>query len=271
MPYRLIKGIFAVRCRHAQCPFHDQIKIEQDIVGVTEEDVRSEAIKMARDQAMVKHDSLYGRKHALETPEIRMASGTVQKLGVPSGHGSARQKSVIVRRFGKGEVILKKGEAAPTVCEILEGSAYPLANKSHRYAAGDCFGVAALVPNQTRLSDVIAAADGTTVAFYDLGDLRKIEPGRASRVVSQIMADTLRVVEELGEETPQREEQDRFLTAGTFPTDLKGAAPDGAALRFGTYCRGRQGPPPRRFVQLSSPYCPWNNSSAGRGRRTYNL
>lgn len=197
MPYRLVKGIYAVRCRHAQCPFHDQMKIEENIVGVTEEDVRAEAMKMARDQATVKHDSIYGRKHGLEAPEIHMVSGMVQKLG-PATSSEGRQKGVAVRRFGKGEVILKKGDAASTVCEILEGSAYPLTNRTHRYVAGDCFGVAALVPNHTRLSDVIAQADGTTVAFYDLGDLRQNEPGRASRVVTRIMDDTLRIVDELG-------------------------------------------------------------------------
>jgi hypothetical protein len=198
MPYRLVKGIYAVRCRHAHCPFHDQMKIEQNIAGVTEEDVRSEAMKMARDQATVKHDSIYGRRHGLETPEIRMVSGTIQQLGPATASEEGSQKGVVVRRFGKGEVILKKGEAAATVCEILEGSAYPLENKSHRYSAGDCFGVAALVPNHTRLSDVLAQTDGTTVAFYDLGDLKQNEPGRASRVVSRIMEDTLRVVDELG-------------------------------------------------------------------------
>jgi len=198
MPYRLVKGVYAVRCKHAQCPFHDQMKIDENIVGVTEEDVRTEAIKMARDQATVKHDSIYGRKHGLEAPEIHMVSGMVQKLGPAGSSEEGTQKGVVVRRFGKGEVILRKGETASTVCEVLEGSAYPLANKSHRYGAGDCFGVAALVPNHTRLSDVVAQVDGTTVAFYDLGDLRQNEPGRASRVVSRIMDDTLRVVDELG-------------------------------------------------------------------------
>ena len=197
MPYRLVKGVYAVRCRHAQCPFHDQMKIEENIVCVTEEDVRAEAMKMARDQATVKHDSIYGRKHGLDSPEIHMVSGVIQRLG-PATTSEGAQKGVAVRRFGKGEVILRKGEAASTVCEILEGSAYPMENKTHRYAAGDCFGVAALVPNHTRLSDVVAQTDGTTVAFYDLGDLRQNEPGRASRVVSRIMDDTLRVVDELG-------------------------------------------------------------------------
>jgi Cyclic nucleotide-binding domain len=198
MPYRLVKGIYAVRCTYAQCPFHDQMNIEQNIVGVTEEDVRSEAMKIARDQATVKHDSIYGRRHGLEAPEVRMVSGMIQKLGVAASPEQGGQTSVVVRRFGKGDVILRKGEAAATVCEILEGTAYPLANRSHRYVAGDCFGVAALVPNKTRLSNVIANSDGTTVAFYDLGDLRQNEPGRANRVVSGIMEDTLRVVDELG-------------------------------------------------------------------------
>jgi CRP-like cAMP-binding protein len=198
MPYRLVKGIYAVRCRHAQCPFHDQMKIDENIVGVTEEDVRTEAMKMARDQATVKHDSIYGRKHGLESPEIHMVSGVVQKLGPATSSEGAAQKGVTIRRFGKGAVILKKGDAASTVCEVLQGTAYPVTNKSHRYVAGDCFGVAALVPNHTRLSDVVAQSNGTTIAFYDLGDLRQNEPGRASSVVSRILDDTLRVVDELG-------------------------------------------------------------------------
>ena len=37
------------------------------------------------------------------------------------------------------------------------------------------------------------------MAFYDLGNLRQNEPGRANRVVSRIMDDTLRVVDELGQ------------------------------------------------------------------------
>jgi hypothetical protein len=195
----LYKGVFAVRCRHPHCPYNDQIKIDQEIMGVTEEDVRGEAFKMARDQAVVKHDSVFGRRtHGLESPEIRMASGSIQKLGGASAAEGGNQKGMTMRRFRKGEVILKKGEAAGTVCEILEGGAFPSANKSHHYGVGDCFGVAALVPHHTRLSDVIAASDDTTVAFYDLANLRSSEPNRATRVVNRIMEDTLQVVDELG-------------------------------------------------------------------------
>ena len=198
MPYKLIKGIYAVRCRQPHCPFNDQIRIEQDISGVTEEDVRSEALKMARDQATIKHDSIYWRRHSLGNPEIRMVSGQIRKIGPDAPVEVDSKGGVVVRRFSKGEVILRKGEAAGTVCEILEGNAHPRTNRTHRYGVGDCFGVAALVPNHTRMSDVIADADDTVVAFYDLVDLRQTEPGRATRIVSRIMEDTLQVVDELG-------------------------------------------------------------------------
>jgi len=198
MPYKLFKGVFNVRCRHSHCPFDDQIKIDQDIAGVTEEDVRSESMKMARDQGIIKHDSIYWRRHSMENPEVRMISGQIRKIGPDEPVPAGSKGAVVVRRFGKGEVILKKGDAAGTVCEVLEGSAYPRINRSHQYTPGDCFGVAALVPNHTRMSDVIASVGDTVVAFYDLTDLRQTEPGRATRVVAQIMEDTLRVVDELG-------------------------------------------------------------------------
>lgn len=198
MPYKLIKGVYNVRCRSPHCPFNDQIRIEQELAGVTEEDVRSEALKMARDQAIIKHDSIYWRRHSMENPEVRMVSGQIRRIGRDEPVEVGGAGGIVVRRFRRGEVILHKGEAAGTVCEVLEGSAYPRANRAHRYEAGDCFGVAALVPNHTRMSDVIAAVDDTVVAFYDLVDLRQNEPGRATRIVAKIMEDTLQVVDELG-------------------------------------------------------------------------
>lgn len=198
MPYRLIKGVYNVRCKQPHCPFNDQIKIEADLAGLTEEDVRSEALKMARDQAIIKHDSIYWRRHSMENPEIRMVSGQIRRIGRDPVVEVGAKGGITVHRFRKGEVILQKGEAAGTVCEILEGTAYPRNNRTHRYLAGDCFGVAALVPNHTRMSDVIAAVDDTVVAFYDLVDLRQTEPGRATRIVAKVMEDTLQVVDELG-------------------------------------------------------------------------
>jgi hypothetical protein len=198
MPYKLIKGIYNVRCRQSHCPFNDQIKIEQELAGITEEDVRTEALKMARDQAIIKHDSIYWRRHSMENPEVRMVSGQIKRIGREAPVEVGNKSGIAVRRFKKGEVILRKGDDAGTVCEVLEGSAYPRANRTHRYALGDCFGVAALVPNHTRMSDVVATVDDTVVAFYDLVDLRQSEPGRATRIVGRIMEDTLQVVDELG-------------------------------------------------------------------------
>jgi hypothetical protein len=200
MPYRLNKGVYAVRCRHSHCPFHDRIDIEQNIMGVTEDDVRSEALKNARDKAVVKHDSIYGRHHGLENPEIHMISGSVQAVGInhsPSNH-TPSPKGVVIREFGKGDVILRKGEAASTVCEVIQGYAYPARNKTHRYSVGDCFGAAALLPNHRRMTDVVAGSDRTSVAFYDLTDLRQTEPRDVSRLISHVMEDTLKVVNELG-------------------------------------------------------------------------
>ncbi|HTO22478.1 MAG TPA: cyclic nucleotide-binding domain-containing protein [Spirochaetia bacterium] len=198
MPYKLVKAVYNVRCRQPHCPFNDHVRIEQEVMGLTEDDVRTEALKMARDQGIIKHDSIYWRRHSMENPEVRMVSGQVRRIGQDAPVEVGSTGGVVVRRFRKGEVILHKGEAAGTVCEVLEGAAYPRTNRSHRYVTADCFGVAALVPNHTRMSDVVAGMDDTVVAFYDLVDLRQSEPGRATRIVSRIMEDTLQVVDELG-------------------------------------------------------------------------
>jgi hypothetical protein len=198
MPYRLNKGVYAVRCRHPHCPFHDRIEVEQNIMGVTEDDVRSEAFKNARDKAVVKHDSIYGRHHGLENPEMHMISGSVQAVGGGRAASSYAPKGVRIKEYAKGDVILRKGEEATSVCKVLQGFAFPSLNKLHRYAVGDCFGASALLPNHRRMTDVIAGADRTTVAFYDLGGLHAAEPRDVSRLVSHVMEDTLQVVDELG-------------------------------------------------------------------------
>ena len=69
------------------------MKIDENIVCVTEEDVRVEAVKMARDQATVKHDSIYGRKHGLEAPEIHMVSGVSRSSGPPPRRRERRKAS----------------------------------------------------------------------------------------------------------------------------------------------------------------------------------
>ena len=201
MAYRLNKGVFEVRCRHGHCPFNAQLEIKENLMGMTESDVQTEAWKMARDMAHIKHDSLHiGRGHALENPEIRMVSGTIQLTGagpvqvLPQEHSER-----LVREFNKGDLILKKGDSATAVCEVLKGAAYPVRNKNHRYKVGDCFGVAALLPKHARMTDIVAGEDRTKIGFYLLADLNKKDPKKASQVLNRVIEDTLDVIGELEE------------------------------------------------------------------------
>ena len=197
MPYRLKKGVYAVRCRHPHCPFNDRIAIEENVMGMTESDVRWEALKMARDAACVKHDSIYGRKHVLENPEVRMVGGACLAVGATPPASTPAPRGVDIRRYAKGDVIAKEGASSTTVCEVLEGMAFPARNRLHRYAPGDCFGWAPFLPNHG-MSDVIAGQDRTSVAFYDLEHLRRSDPGNASTLLARAMEDSLRVIGELG-------------------------------------------------------------------------
>ena len=200
MPYRLNKGVFEVRCRHSRCPFNAQLEIKDNIMGMTESDVQSEAWKIARDMAHIKHDSLHiGRGHPLENPEIRMVSGSIQLAGAGPVNSSLERSELFVREYMKGDLILKKGDTATAVCEVLKGAAYPVRNKHHRYKVGDCFGVAALLPKRARMMDVVAGEDRTRIGFYLLSDLNKKDPKKASQVLNRVIEDTLDVIGELEE------------------------------------------------------------------------
>ena len=196
MPYRLNKGVFMVRCRQPGCPFNVHLEIADNIMGMTEADVDTEARKTARDMAQVRHDSLHGRHHQLHNPEVRMTSGTIQLTGAGPVQGTEHQAPSQVREFGKGDLIVREGEAATTVCEVLKGVAVPVKNEHHKYTRGDCFGVSSLLPKHRRLTDVVAGQDRTTIAFYDLGELRRTDPGKAGKLFSILIEDTLKLVAE---------------------------------------------------------------------------
>lgn len=80
MAYRLKNGIYSVRCHYPHCSFNERLHIDCIIMGMTEADVESEALNMARGMAMVKHDSLHARHHDLKNPEIHKVSGYYQHL-----------------------------------------------------------------------------------------------------------------------------------------------------------------------------------------------
>jgi len=202
MPYRLKNGIYAVRCRYPKCTFNSQFEIQQNIMGMTERDVEIEAKKIARDMALIKHDAIHASRHSLRNPEIRKVSGTIELIGPAARRNgdaayAAAAKDVYYQEFNRGQVILRKGDDATSVCEVIEGSAFPERNRSHRYRQGDCFGAAALLNRHRRTCDVIAGSDGTKVAFYNLIELSKSNPNKARQLFSGVMEDTFKVIQGL--------------------------------------------------------------------------
>jgi hypothetical protein len=199
MPYRLNKGVYSVRCRYPHCTFNTQLQIDENIMGMTEEDVETESRKVARDMAHVKHDSLHGRHHTLQSAEIRMVSGTIQLTGAGPVQAPLKRADSYEKEFMKGDLIIKEGDDATVICEVLKGFAYPMRNRHHKYELGDCFGVAALLPNHSRLTDVVAGADKTKIGFYALPELNKRDPKKASLLLNRVIEDTLHVIGELKE------------------------------------------------------------------------
>jgi len=197
MPYQLKNGIFLVRCRYPGCAFATQVSTEQKIMAMTEQDVEREAKNLARDIAMTKHDAVFGTRHTLRNPEVRRVSGTYQLIGQPEGSAETQSLGVFFRDFDKGEVILQEGDEATTLCEVIRGSAFADRNKAHRYGLGDCFGASALLAKHNRTCNVIAGANGTRIAFYNLIALSKKNPKKASRLFQAVMDDTLRVIQDL--------------------------------------------------------------------------
>jgi hypothetical protein len=202
MPYRLNKGVYAVRCRHPHCPFNTRLEIDQNIMGMTESDVENEAMNMARGMAMIKHDSLRAlRQHSLTKPEIRKVAGYYEMIGVGPVSPAEARGQVVYRDFSKGEVIVRKGEEADTICEVVRGMAYPQNNKEHRYGAGDCFGAAALLAHQSRMMNIVSGSDRTRVAFYSFVEVSRRDPRKARVLYNRVLQDTFRVIRELEQTT----------------------------------------------------------------------
>lgn len=197
MAYRLKNGEFRVTCKNPGCSFDFKAKITQNIQGITEEDVESEALKIAKDIGRLKHDAIYGKNHTLTNPSIRKVSGVYEAIGAMKKSLVNQNEAIKYKEFNKGEHILKKGDIAATICEVIKGSAYVDKNKSHVYKAGESFGASALLINQTRTADVISGEDNTTVAFYNLKKLSKKDPRKAKTLYTNAMEDIFDVIENL--------------------------------------------------------------------------
>ncbi len=70
MSFRLKEAMFKVRCREPGCSFFSEFVVRENIMGATEADVDSEALKIARNLGYIKHDALFGRMHQLSNPEV---------------------------------------------------------------------------------------------------------------------------------------------------------------------------------------------------------
>ena len=81
MAYRLKTGIYQIKCGEPNCPFDAKFQVKQNIMGITEQDVETEARKIASGMAAIKHDAIYGNKHKLKASSILKVTGQFERVG----------------------------------------------------------------------------------------------------------------------------------------------------------------------------------------------
>jgi hypothetical protein len=232
MSYRLKVGIFKVRCREPGCPFFSEFVVKENIMGATEADVDSEALKIARNLGFIKHDALYGRKHQLNNPDVSKASASYEHMGSAAvSHPAAPTAStpqapaVPTRTFRRGEVIIRKGESAVTVCEVVQGVALNEKLPDMTYKAGSTFGSAAIFRQKNRMADIVAGEDGTVIAFYNIRELSKTNPAKARELYDEAMEDLFHILGYLEDYAGSLEKKVRSLEAKKAKKPVKKVAP----------------------------------------------
>jgi hypothetical protein len=216
MSFKLKEAVFKVKCREPGCPFFPEIVVKENIMGATEAEVDSEAIKIARNMAYIKHDALYGRKHALANPEAIKVNGSYVQFGTSPATPVAPpspEASVPTRSYQPGEIILAKGESAVTVYEVVRGSAHNEKLPEIVYRTGATFGAAAIFRQKNRLANIVAGEEGTTIALYNLRELSRTNPSKARELYDEAMEDIFHVVQHLEEYTESLERQVKKLQA----------------------------------------------------------
>lgn len=234
MSFRLKDAVFKVRCREPGCPFNNDFTVRENIMGATEADVDTEALKIARNMGFIKHDALYGRKHQLLNPEVYKVDARYERIGTapyapqsaPPAFGQQAHQgpSVPTRTYRRGEVIIRRGESAATVCEVIHGSALNEKLPDLAYKAGSTFGAASIFKQKRRMVDIVAGEDGTVVAFYNLRELAKSNPTKARELYDESMEDIFHILNYLEEYAASLEKQVRRLqTAKKAPAAKKKA------------------------------------------------
>jgi len=199
MAFKLKEALFRVRCREPGCPFVSDFLVKENLQGATEADVNSEAWKLAKDLGITRHDAIHGKRHPMIEPDIHMIRSSYETIGAvrrgkvlpaPSRLG----ESINTRRYDRGDRIIVKGERATTVCEVVRGVARNERRPSLVYRPGATFGAAGLFENKRRMADIVAAEDGTIIAFYDMRELWSTDREKAKELSNEAMEDIFRVL-----------------------------------------------------------------------------
>jgi CRP-like cAMP-binding protein len=229
MAFKLKKGVFRVTCKNPGCTFDKEFEIPTNLMGLSEDDVESEAKKIAKDMASIKHDALFGKKHYLTNPQIRKVNCVYEAIGASAASIISQSEAVKYKEYKKGDKILNKGDIASTICEVVKGKAV-VDKTQHVYESGETFGAAALLVNQTRTADVIAHEDGTTIAFYNLKELSNKDPRKAKELYTEAMEDIFNIIlnmETLIDNLDKQIEKEKIKNEnnkqriGTLETDLR--------------------------------------------------
>jgi len=235
MSFRLKDAVFKVRCKEPGCPFNSDFSVKENIMGATEADVDSEAIKIARNMGFIKHDALYGRKHQLMNPEVYKIDARYDRIGTapyapqsaPPAFGQQAHQgpSVPTRTYRRGDVIIRHGQSATTVCEVIHGVALNEKLPDLAYKAGSTFGAASIFKRKKRMVDIVAGEDGTTIAFYDLRELAKSNPAKARELYDESMEDIFHILSYLEGYSASLEKQVSRLQAARKTPPAKKKAP----------------------------------------------
>ncbi|MCX7030383.1 MAG: cyclic nucleotide-binding domain-containing protein [Spirochaetes bacterium] len=199
MAFKLKEAVFRVRCREPGCPFVSDFLVKENLQGATEADVDSEAWKLAKDLGINRHDAIHGKRHSMMDPDIHKIRSSYETIGgVPRGKAPAAParlgETINTRRYDRSDRIIVKGERATTVCEVVRGSARNVHRPSLVYRPGSTFGAAGLFENKRRMADIVAAENGTIIAFYDMRELWTSDREKAKELSNEAMEDIFRVL-----------------------------------------------------------------------------
>lgn len=237
MAFKLKEAVFRVRCREPGCPFVSDFLVKENLQGATAADVDSEAWKFAKDLGINRHDAIHGKRHSMIDPDIHKLRSSYETIGgvprvrapvVPSRLG----ETINTRRYDKGDRIIAKGERATTVCEVVRGLARNERRPGLVYRPGATFGAAGLFENKRRMADIVAAENGTIIAFYDMRELWTSDRDKAKELSNEAMEDIFRVLawledrcDALEKQLAQRKAGARAKKGGKKPAKKAAAKP----------------------------------------------